>query len=140
MCYADAGYIFALLKSQQGSFSKNAEKISRKLEDQDLETTASEGVLLELLFLAHNKNLDPIRFIRNSISIANFENIKEKTALEAAFYMKVYGTKPADSLHIAHSVEDEARLITSDRKIKDTLKRIPNSPEFINMRSPNPIV
>lgn len=140
MCYADTAYILAILLPQQ-PFANHAKKIEEKLENQDKEASASEAVLLELLFKAYEKdNLEPVRLIRNTLEIVSFDNVGEEVALKAAYYMREYKTKPADSLHIAHSTEEAHRLITSDMEIKEVLKKISGSPNFINLRSPDPKV
>lgn len=140
MCYADVTYLLAFAPQKDVSFEDHAETIRERLEEKSFKTYASEATLLELLFVSHNNDLDPVRLIRNIAPLVDFVNIKEKTALKAAVYMRDYGADPADSLHIAHSVERKNRLITSDMPIQDVLEEISGSPDYINLRSPNPRV
>lgn len=136
MCYADTTYVLALLKPH--TWTNNAEKVKKQIEQQSLEVWGSETTFHEILMYAYNENLDPIRYTRDALCLIQPRGIEPLILLKAAKYMVDYGNSPGDSLHLAHSINTEARMITSDREIKDTLKNIPDTPRYINLRSPNP--
>lgn len=140
MCYADATYFFALLRPSHSTCTDSAKNVKKQLEKQNLKARASEAILLELLFKVEDYDLEPVRFIRDVVSLVDFYNVSDKVALKAALYIEKCNTTAADSLHIAHSTEERYRLITADGDVKDALKDIPDSPYFINLRSPDPRV
>ncbi|MBS3787807.1 PIN domain-containing protein [Candidatus Bipolaricaulota bacterium] len=100
----------------------------------------SETTLVELLFNSNDYDLDPVRFLRDVIEIAKFDNIEDETVLAAAKFMKERNINPADSVHMAHCVNENHRFITQDLDVKDAINNISESPRCINLRSPNPQV
>ncbi len=140
MCYVDTAYILALIKNND-VWQSNAEEIKQRVEEKSLNLWTSELTFMELFYRAEKLNKDYVRWARNAVELVDLpEGINKKSMVKAAIYMERYDLDKFDSFHMAISIFSNARMITSDREIMKALRNIPDSPRYINLRSPNPQV
>jgi len=121
--YANTVYVLALAAPSHWA-KDNAEKLRSKTAERKLDVWTSETTLHEVLMFTKEEGLDPIQFITSVLGVVRFVNVDTKVILKAAYFMREYQLDAADSIHVAHALEANAALITTDRKIQSILKTI----------------
>jgi predicted nucleic acid-binding protein len=135
MLYADTCYILALVLPAD-VFRANAERIRDQAQASSTTILCCETTFHELLMHIHNKGYDPLRYMRDALSLVEPDGVRAETLLKAAYYMDHVRLDPADALIAAHASDSGLGLVTSELAARDLLTRDCGL-KIVNLRSPN---
>ncbi|MBI2142473.1 PIN domain-containing protein [Candidatus Woesearchaeota archaeon] len=106
--FADTDFFLAIIKESDW-LKDNAVKLFNKHKGS---ITTSVSVMIEIAILCDRHKLDVLKSFANIFEIAQIDSESYAICMNAAFYMKKYGTNVFDSFHAAYC--GDGIIISSD--------------------------